>query len=45
MRRLAPGRFQDRSNMTTILDVSMFDKDGISYRLPDHFYAEQSSKW
>ena len=45
MRRLAPGRFQDRSNMTTILDVSMFDREGISYRLPDHFYAEQSSKW
>ncbi len=45
MMRVTPGRFRDRSNLTTILDVSMFDEEGISYRLPDHFYAEQSSKW
>ena len=45
MQRVTPGRFRDRSNLTTILDVSMFDEEGISYRLPDHFYAEQSSKW
>ena len=45
MKRVTPGRFRDRSNLTTILEVSMFDKDGISYRLPDHFYAEQSSEW
>ena len=45
MQRVTPGRFRDRSNLTTILDVSMFDEEGISYRLPDHFHAEQSSKW
>ena len=32
-------------NLTTILDVSTFDKEGISYKLPDHIHAEQSSKW
>ena len=43
--RLTPRRFRDRSNLTTILDVSMFDKEGISYRLPDHVHSEKSSKW
>ena len=43
--RLNPGRAADTSNLATILDVSMFDEQGISYKLPDHIYAEQSSKW
>ena len=28
-----------------LLETSVFDEGGISYRLPDHVYAEQSSKW
>ena len=43
--KLNPGRAADTSNLATILDVSMFDEQGISYKLPDHIYAEQSSKW
>jgi len=31
--------------MTTILDVSMFERQGISYRMPDHIYAEESRRW
>ena len=43
--RINPGRSQDCSNLTAILDVSMFDRVGISYRLLDHAYAEESSEW
>ena len=43
--RLAPKRTRENVNLTTILDVSMFDEEGISYKLPDHVYAEQSSQW
>ncbi|MCY3982926.1 MAG: oxygenase MpaB family protein [Roseovarius sp.] len=39
------GPLREESNLTTILDVSMFDEQGISYKMPDHIYAEQSSKW
>ena len=28
-----------------LLDASTFDKEGISYQLPDHVYAEESSQW
>jgi len=42
--RLNPKRAKDTSNLATILDVSMYDEQGISYRLPDHIYAERSSK-
>ena len=40
--RLNPSRAAATSN---ILDASMYDKEGISYRLPDHVYAEQSKEW
>ncbi len=43
--RLVPNRARENVNLTTILDVSMFDEEGISYKLPDHVYAEQSSQW
>ncbi len=43
--RLNPNRAAATSNMATILDVSMFDEEGISYRLPEHVYAERSGKW
>ena len=43
--KLTPKRAKDTSNLATILDVSMYDEQGISYRLPDHIYAERSSKW
>ena len=45
MEKLRPNPSRQMANLTTILDVSMFDKQGISYRLPDHVYAERSSQW
>ncbi|MCY3877645.1 MAG: oxygenase MpaB family protein [Rhodobacteraceae bacterium] len=33
------------NNMTTILDVSMFDEDGIGYKLPNHIFSEKSDGW
>ena len=33
------------SNFTSLLQASAFDEAGISYRLPDHVYAEESSEW
>ena len=33
------------SNFTSLLTASMFDEAGISYRLPDHLYAEESSSY
>ena len=45
MQKMVLGRSRENANLTTILEVSMFDKEGISYRLPDHVYAERSSRW
>ena len=33
------------NNFTGLLEASVFDEAGISYRLPDHVYAEESGKW
>ena len=41
------GRSED-SNYTrfiSLLDTSVYDDEGIRYKLPDHVYAEESSKW
>ena len=43
--KLSAKRAAETANLTTILEVSMFDEGGTSYRLPDHVYAEQSSRW
>ena len=40
-----PTRAKYNNNLTTILGISAFDEEGISYRLPDHQYAEESSDW
>ena len=45
MNRLNPKAYENNNNLTAILDVSLYDKTGISYKLPDHVYAEQSAKW
>ena len=44
---ILPGRRQDSnfSRFTGLLDTSLFDEDGVRYSLPDHVYAEESSKW
>lgn len=38
-------RKNNYANFTSMLDASMYDEDGISYRIPDHVYAERSSRW
>lgn len=45
--RFVPRGMRNRnfSNFTSLLEASMFDEAGISYRMPDHVYAEESSKW
>ena len=46
--RYLKSRAEQDSNFTaftSLLQVSVFDEAGISYRLPDHVYAEESSRW
>ena len=38
-------RSRNFANYTSLLEASMFDAAGISYRMPDHVYAEESSSW
>jgi hypothetical protein len=45
MNKLFPRRVQSRNKLIGLLNVSMFDEGGISYKLPDHVYAEESKKW
>lgn len=33
------------TNLTSLLEVSVFDEAGISYKMPDHVYAEESRQW
>ena len=44
---LVPGYARSRSfdEFTALLEASAFDEAGISYRLPDHAYDEESSNW
>ncbi len=45
--KLSPGRRQNSNfvRFTSMLDTSLFDEEGIRYTLPDHVYAEESTKW
>ena len=47
LNRLIPGRRQRSSfnRFGYLLAASAFDDAGISYSLPDHVYAEESSEW
>ncbi len=38
-------RNSDFARFTSLLDTSLFDEEGIRYTLPDHVYAEESTKW
>ena len=35
----------DMDRFSGMLGVSVYDEEGISYRLPDHVYSEESSEW
>ena len=45
--KLLPGYAQKNNlnRFSSLLETSLFDEEGISYRLPDHVYAERSSRW
>ena len=45
--KLLPGHRQDSNftRFTSLLSASLFDEEGIRYTLPDHVYAEESTKW
>ena len=45
--KLFPKRRQDSNftRFTSLLDMSLFDEEGIRYTLPDNVYAEESTKW
>ena len=43
--KLNPRYSRPVEDITRILDISMYDEEGISYRLPDNPYADLSSKW
>ena len=43
--KLNPRGTWRRSKITMLLDFSHFESEGINYKLPDHQYADQSSKW
>ena len=45
MNRLFPNRVVKKNKLVGLLDVSAFDEEGISYRLPDHVHSEESSQW
>lgn len=47
MDKLFPERVRESNfnRFTSLLEISVFDEAGISYRLPDNVYAEDSSKW
>ena len=36
---------EKRYDIAKILELSHYDTQGISYRLPDHYYDEESSEW
>ena len=47
LEKLFPGRRQNSNftRFTSLLGASLFDEEGIHYTLPDHVYAEESTKW
>ena len=47
MDRVLPHHMQDENfkHFTTLLEASLFDEAGITFRLPDHIYSERSKRW
>ena len=47
LNRMIPGKMRSDNfgNFTALMDASGLDEVGISYRMPDHVYAEESSRW
>ena len=45
MSRMFTSRVRNNNKLTALFDVSVFDEGGITYNLPDHVHAEESSRW
>ena len=47
LEKVIPGRARHNQfdRFAHLLESSLYDDAGISYRLPDHVYSEESSKW
>lgn len=45
--KLAPQKAENsnHSRFTSLLEASLLSEAGISYRLPDHVYSEESARW
>ncbi len=45
MKNLFKSRARQKNNLTGLFEVSVFDEEGITYNMPDHAYAEESSRY
>ena len=45
MSRIFKDRARRNNKLTGLFDVSVFDEEGITYNMPDHVYAEESSRY
>ena len=46
LKRTIPGAFKDsESTMEQIFKASLYDSEGITYKLPDHINSDLSSRW
>ncbi len=44
-KRLMHHRKVRANNFSQLLEISVYDKHGLSYRMPDHVYTSKSSEW
>ena len=45
MGKLFSSRVRNNNKLAALFDVSVFDRDGITYMMPDHVYGEESTWW
>ena len=45
LRRLAGSQRVRAHNFTQLLQISVYDDEGLSYRMPDHVHTAESSQW
>ncbi len=45
MSKFNRSKYEKQQNITKILELSHYDEEGIAFKLPDHYYAEESSNW
>ena len=45
IRFLKAGQVVRSENFTQLLKISVYDEEGVSYKMPDHVYTSKSSPW